>query len=138
MIFTALFVAYFFPPRMAWPLMALFVYAYATPLLYDTERDTPRGIRGPVSDVRRWRWRDGRGDAVPEGPAGPRRVPPARDGGARPLTGGEQPAGFDVALEDAAASEQPYALILIDLDDFKRTNDEQGHPAGDAVLRSVA
>jgi diguanylate cyclase (GGDEF)-like protein len=46
--------------------------------------------------------------------------------------------GFDLALEEAAASERPYALILIDLDDFKRTNDEHGHPAGDAVLRSVA
>ena len=35
MIFTAFFIAYFFPPRLAWPLMALFVYAYATPLFYD-------------------------------------------------------------------------------------------------------
>src|SRR4029078_9876609 len=35
MIFTALFCSYFFPPRLAWPLNVLFVYAYATPLLYD-------------------------------------------------------------------------------------------------------
>src|SRR3954447_24008891 len=35
MIFTALFISYFFPPRLAWPLNLLFVYAYATPLLYD-------------------------------------------------------------------------------------------------------
>ncbi len=37
MIFTALFISYFFPPRLAWPLMALFVYAYATPLFYPIE-----------------------------------------------------------------------------------------------------
>jgi hypothetical protein len=37
MIFTALFISYFFPPRLAWPLMALFVYAYATPLFYDDQ-----------------------------------------------------------------------------------------------------
>ena len=35
MIFTALFISYFFPPRLAWPLNLLFVYAYATPLAYD-------------------------------------------------------------------------------------------------------
>ena len=41
-------------------------------------------------------------------------------------------------IERAARTREPYALILIDLDDFKRVNDEYGHPAGDDVLRSVA
>ena len=35
MFFTALFISYFFPPRLAWPLMGLFVFAYATPIFYD-------------------------------------------------------------------------------------------------------
>jgi hypothetical protein len=35
MLFVCLFVAWFFPPRMAWPLVALLVAVYASPLLYD-------------------------------------------------------------------------------------------------------
>jgi hypothetical protein len=35
LLFTSVFVAYFFPPRLAGPLFGGFVAAYATPLLYD-------------------------------------------------------------------------------------------------------
>ena len=138
MIFTALFIAYFFPPRMAWPLMALFIYAFATPLFYDNTRALDVGyparlvmfglaVTGTTMAVQFLKGRLVRAEMH-------QRTMAELD----PLTGVANRRGFDLALERAAATGGPYALILIDLDDFKRVNDEQGHPAGDAVLQSVA
>jgi GAF domain-containing protein len=42
------------------------------------------------------------------------------------------------ALADGKRQETPVALVLVDLDDFKRINDQYGHYAGDEVLCQVA
>lgn len=38
----------------------------------------------------------------------------------------------------AARAHAPMSVLMVDLDDFKRINDEHGHQSGDRVLRSIA
>ncbi len=45
---------------------------------------------------------------------------------------------LDRSLERAGASDAHIAVLFIDVDRFKRINDQQGHAAGDHVLRSVS
>lgn len=53
------------------------------------------------------------------------------------LTGLGNRRAFDTRLAGHVAAGQPLTLLLIDLNDFKRVNDECGHPAGDALLAGV-
>jgi len=52
-----------------------------------------------------------------------------------PLTGLRNRRGFEHGLENRHA---PLALVICDLDHFKRVNDTLGHPVGDEVLRRFA
>jgi len=56
-----------------------------------------------------------------------------------PLTGAVNRAGLTRSLDERLPrvdGSRPLALILFDLDHFKKLNDEYGHTAGDAVLQS--
>jgi diguanylate cyclase (GGDEF)-like protein len=137
LLFTALFIAYFFPPPLAWPLVALFSAAFFSPVIYDPqaiELGYPaRGVlflvavAGQAVTVNYLKHRLLAAEAVQRGMA-------ERD----PLTGLYNRRSFDDALERASADGGATALILFDFDGFKAVNDDHGHPTGDAVLRAVA
>lgn len=56
------------------------------------------------------------------------------------LTGLLNRSGFDDVLHASLAkvTERPFSLFCLDLDKFKAVNDTYGHPAGDAVLKTLA
>jgi diguanylate cyclase (GGDEF)-like protein len=137
LLFTALFVAWFFPPSLAWPLVALFVAAYASPLLYDPDAVTlgyparavvfAVAVPGLVVTMQYLKRRLVRAEVR-------QRAIAELD----PLTAVSNRRGFDLALARTDEREERYALVLFDLDRFKAINDAHGHPTGDAVLMAVA
>lgn len=45
---------------------------------------------------------------------------------------------LDLAIANADRRAAPVAVMFLDLDDFKRINDDYGHDVGDAFLRAIA
>jgi diguanylate cyclase (GGDEF)-like protein len=135
LLFTALFIAYFFPPLFAAPLIALFVLAFASPLFYDATAVAhgyparvaafALAVAGQVMIMQVLKSRLLRAEAH-------QRTMAERD----PLTGIQNRRAFDAAFERALPG--PAALVLFDFNGFKAINDMHGHPVGDAVLRAVA
>lgn len=44
----------------------------------------------------------------------------------------------DLAWEQCARNQAPFALLMLDVDNFKKYNDHYGHQAGDDCLRAIA
>lgn len=54
------------------------------------------------------------------------------------LTGLPNRSKFMHDLMEAAATKQPYTIIMLDIDNFKHINDTYGHSIGDEALKGVA
>lgn len=54
------------------------------------------------------------------------------------LTGCKNRRAFDSDIAELLNNHQPFALALVDIDNFKSINDTWGHLSGDIVLRNVA
>lgn len=55
-----------------------------------------------------------------------------------PLTGLYNRRSMNIFLSQAVETDSNFALIMCDIDDFKKVNDTYGHDFGDVVLRGVA
>jgi predicted signal transduction protein with EAL and GGDEF domain len=54
-----------------------------------------------------------------------------------PLTGLPNRAGFETIVEDRIASDISFSIVWLDLDGFRRVNEEHGHASGDLLLAQV-
>ena len=54
-----------------------------------------------------------------------------------PLTGLANRSRLEAAIDAGVAAGRPFGIVFLDLDGFKRINDERGHAAGDQLLRLV-
>jgi diguanylate cyclase (GGDEF)-like protein len=149
LVLPMLYVAYFFPPRLAWPLAALEIVTYASPLATSPgphhlllQRTLGYGVAyvGLTCTMQFLKARLVEAERR-------QRAMAYQD----PLTGLANRRAFDDALDAALISatergaarrdddlEPRFALLMADLDWFKQINDSFGHTTGDRVLREVA
>jgi diguanylate cyclase (GGDEF)-like protein len=149
LVCSLLYAAFFFPPSWAWPVMIELLLVAGTPLLYDDRAldnaYLPRylalsagflAVTGVMLRVKR---------RLVEAEHSQREI-----ANQDALTGIPNRRAFDRALRRELAERtgssdglrrpgvEPFALLILDLDDFKSINDVHGHQIGDAVLRDAA
>jgi diguanylate cyclase (GGDEF)-like protein len=137
LVLPTLYVAYFFPPRLAWPLAVSEIATYFTPFLYSdaAHRHLVLGrtvmyaaaYAGLVTTIQYLK------SHLVAAEQRQRRM--AHED---PLTGLPNRRAFDSALDAAVAAGGAFSLLLIDVDRFKQINDTFGHTVGDEVLRAIA
>ena len=148
LVCSLLYAALFFPARWAWPLTIELVLVASAPLFYENGAANAfpsrylalaavfLALTGVMVGLKR---------RLVEAEARQRVI-----ANIDPLTGVANRRAFDSALRRQLAArtdpeggrrrrdEEPFALLVLDLDNFKAVNDDHGHPAGDAVLRRTA
>jgi diguanylate cyclase (GGDEF)-like protein len=137
LVLPTLYVAYFFPARMAWPLAVIEIATYFTPVLYSGSSDTDllvgrtvmyaAAYAGLVATIQYLK------SHLVAAEQRQRRMTHTD-----PLTGLPNRRAFDLALDSALADGRPFSLLLVDIDRFKPINDTLGHTVGDQVLRDIA
>jgi diguanylate cyclase (GGDEF)-like protein len=137
LVLPTLYVAYFFPPRLAWPLAVIEIATYCTPFFYsDSGHDHllmgravmyAAAYAGLVATIQYLK------SHLVAAERKQRRM--AHED---PLTGLPNRRAFDRALDAAVAGGRPFSLLLIDVDRFKTINDTFGHTTGDEILRGIA
>jgi diguanylate cyclase (GGDEF)-like protein len=137
LVLPTLYVAYFFPPRLAWPLAVVEVATYFTPVLYSSAADRhllvgrtvmyAAAYAGLVATIQYLKAH------LVAAEQRQRRM--AHED---PLTRLPNRRAFDHALDDAVATGRPFSILLVDVDRFKGINDTFGHTIGDQVLRDIA
>jgi diguanylate cyclase (GGDEF)-like protein len=149
LVCSLLYASLFFPARWAWPLSIELVVVAAAPLVYEggaTATAFPSrylalaaaflALTGVMVGLKR---------RLVEAEARQREM-----ANIDPLTGIANRRAFDSALRRELAArtdpdggrrhgdDEPFALLVFDLDNFKAINDGHGHPVGDEVLRHTA
>jgi diguanylate cyclase (GGDEF)-like protein len=137
LVLPTLYVAYFFPPRLAWPLAVIEITTYFTPVLYSESSDTHLLVGRTVMYAAAY------GGLVATIQYLKSHLVAAEQRQRRmahtdPLTALPNRRAFDLALDSAVAAGRPFSLLLIDIDRFKQINDTYGHTTGDQVLRDIA
>lgn len=54
-----------------------------------------------------------------------------------PLTGASNRRAFQLKLEQLAILDTPFSILAVDIDYFKKVNDNHGHKAGDDILKEM-